>query len=49
VKYIECDKGDYTAPLDSPYGTSSALAPKIMAWHEQAHKGHKTRIVEDDK
>lgn len=47
---LRCDHGDYeTGVIDDPYGLPAALVPKCIEWHEQAHKGHKVRLVKKGK
>lgn len=48
MRYIKCDKGDYCAPIDGPWGIGILLAPKVMEWHERGHQGHNVNIVEEE-
>lgn len=52
MAYLKCNKGDYQSGtekgrncIDDPYGIPEHLIPKVIGWHEEAHKGHKVMIV----
>jgi hypothetical protein len=47
---LHCDRADYTTGvIDDPYGLPSALVPGCIEAHEKGHRGHRVRLVPEEK